>query len=994
MLKRIGFILMMLAGASIMAQTVANWKFKDGTGSASVIDSSPNGLSGTILNPNNCEWARADDRGFFLTISPNGAVKIPHSPMLNFGKGFIAEIYFSCNLDPIDSKVNFASVLTKGYNFDQGYCIMVQKNGNLLIDLHGMTPEYTIIETKIQKSVDCRLIVAVGNGEVIVFLDGKMVGKYAVTGELASNSLPLSIGAINGSAYPFSGNIYEVSLSEFDKTKLPKEEVAGKKETPGFVPATVKDPAGTIIFNDLSLLVTGNGQDNIAPWRVRSDVGFMGDQTKMVLHAPETYTDIELVFDPKLKGSYDIYAGVRAAHIPMSVQIKTSAQKDYYTLNTASVGENHRNMELLLGRDIQMDGNKIQIAGTDKTCYLGYVKFIPVANRRAVENPPDPAGSVVVRPKYTIEEIDAGNEKLIAERIKTGYFIERTYVEKKNEPALSGESTKRGYIIFACNYLDLVFPVTVPEKDPGKITLKTSAAPGEYEPCSFAVRGLQDISGLALRQSKEFKDDSGKTASIGTVLSLVEPAVKRTTNYTGASEFMVAPQYLESVSPVNIKKGETRQFWITFHVADDVKPGVYSAELELASKDSIEKIPVEFQVYPFKLRSVEDIDIGFWLTQVYNNPKGADEIDRDMKDMSERGKNSVVVSSSLSISGKTLDTLDIDFEKSRLTAIAESFKKYKMNGYLHLMTQEIWEYTFIFPEGQRKQAYAKLIAQLEDYAKKNNWPKRAYQSYDEVLSNPSLLPEFIKEVKTQKELNLTTSEDHIWYKTSRPFQKEVDEVSPSIDIFVNRYNNRRLFYVDSWEEMLAEAVKKGKKLYTYNTTNCITFAQPAGMRCLGGWFFRTVGKGCSGQLFWAYKYMQGNPYNDLDCDGGDWLCQYPPYGKHKGGSAIEWEAHREGIDDLRYIITLEYLISQARKENRAGAADAAQKVLDSITGSFDWNKFREKSIYWDSKWTETWEKDGKRYASGQYNIPNGWKVEDYDLARRRIADEIIKLQTK
>ncbi|MCX6983158.1 MAG: hypothetical protein NT118_00215 [Lentisphaerae bacterium] len=150
MLKRTGFVLMMLAGTGIMAQTVANWKFKDGTGSANVIDSSPNGLSGTILNPNNCEWARADDRGFFLTISPNGAVKIPHSPMLNFDKGFIAEIYFSCNLDPIDSKVNFASVLTKGYSFDQGYCIMVQKSGNLLIDLHGMTPEYTIIETKIQ----------------------------------------------------------------------------------------------------------------------------------------------------------------------------------------------------------------------------------------------------------------------------------------------------------------------------------------------------------------------------------------------------------------------------------------------------------------------------------------------------------------------------------------------------------------------------------------------------------------------------------------------------------------------------------------------------------------------------------------------------------------------------------------------------------------------------------------------------------------------------
>ena len=472
-------------------------------------------------------------------------------------------------------------------------------------------------------------------------------------------------------------------------------------------------------------------------------------------------------------------------------------------------------------------------------------------------------------------------------------------------------------------------------------------------------------------------------------------SVKRTSNYTGESEFMVGPQYLEPVTQENLKKGETRQFWITFHVADDVASGVYRAELELASNGHIEKIPVEFQVYPFKLRAIENLDIGFWLDmQSYNNPNGKDGIDRDIKDMAEHGINSVVVQSSLIINGKTLDALKIDFEKSLLTAVAESFKKYKMNGYLHLMTQQIWEYVMTFPEGERRQAYTKLITLLEDYAKKNNWPKRAYQSYDEVLSSPGNLPEFIREVKLQRELGLTTSDDHIWYKTCRPFQKEVDEIASSIDIFINRYNNRRLFYVNSWEEMLAQAVKRGTKLYTYNTTNCMTFAQLAAMRCLGGWFFRTVGKGCSGQLFWTYKLIQGNPYNDLDGEIGDFLCQYPPYGKRKGGPAIDWEAHREGIDDLRYVITLEHLISQARKENRISEADAAQKVLDSIAGSFDWNKFREKSIYWDSKWTEAWEHNGKRYAAGQYNIPNGWTLEDYDLARHRIADEIIKLQSK
>lgn len=997
MLKRIGLIMLILVGANILAEPAAHWKIKDGTGSSIVKDSSANGLDGSIINPANCEWAREDDRGFFLTFSPKGSVQIPHNDKLNFAKGFIAEIHFSCNLEAI-GKVDFAGLLTKGNDFNQGYCIMVRKNGTLLIDLKGMTPEYSIIDTKIQSNVDYRLLVAVGDGEVKVFLNGKIAGKYAINGELASNKLPLSLGAINGNGYPLSGNIYEVKLSEFDKTSLPKDKVTEAvkvEETPDFIPAPIHDPAGTVIVNDFNKfsLQSRNGQDNGPAWRIRNDVKFMGEQTTQVLHAPEFFTDTELVFDPQLKGKYDIYAGIRAAHIPTSVQSKTSAQKDYYTVNTASVGAKHRNMELLLGRDITMDGNQIQIAGTGKMCYLGYIKLIPVANRRANENPQDPAGSVFIRPKYTVEEIDAENEKTIAQKIKERFFIERTYVEKKNEPALSAESGKRGYMLFNCNYLDLIFPVTVPEKDPGRITLKVATTPGEYEPCSFAVRGIQEVKGLILKQVNGFKDSSGKEAKISAVLSVVEPAVKRTTNYTGSSEFIVGPQYLEPIIPLNLKKGETKQFWITFRAADDVKDGIYRAELELVSDGNIEKIPVEFQVYPFKLKSIEEIDIGFWLNmQTYNNRNGLSEIDRDMKDMAEHGKNSVVITSSLIINGKTLDTLAIDFEKSNLTAIAEAFKKYKMNGYLHIITTEIPSQLSALPKEQRKQAYAKIINQIEDYAKKNNWPKRAYTSFDEVLSSPQRLNAFIEDVKFHKELGLTTSNDHIWYKTTRPFQAEVAEASKYIDIFINRYNNRRLFYVDSWEEMLAEAAKNNKKLYTYNTTNCITFAQPAAMRCLGGWFFRTIGKGCSGELFWTYRSITSNPYNDLD--DSDWVCQYPSYGNRKGGPAIDWEVHREGIDDLRYIITLENLIAKALKEGRVKEADAAQKVLDSITNSFDWDGFRKKSIFWDSKWTEAWEKDGKRYAAGQYNIPNGWKLEDYDIARRHIADEIIKLQTK
>jgi hypothetical protein len=645
-----------------------------------------------------------------------------------------------------------------------------------------------------------------------------------------------------------------------------------------------------------------------------------------------------------------------------------------------------------------LDRNNLEVAGTGKRCFLGYIKFIPSNNRRAKENPQDPAGKVTIRPKYSYEEITIENNKLIADKIKKGYFVERTYVETNKPPKYNKQSIKRGYAIYNCNYLKLIFPTSVPEEDTGKIKLKVSATPGEYEPSSFAVKAIRNIDKFSVKQIKEFRNKSGSIAKINCVTSIVKPATKRTSSYHGRSEFMVGPQYLEAIneeSSLNFEKGEAKQIWLTFHVADNSKSGTYYSELEIVSNNTKQTMPIEFKIYPFKLTPIENIDIGFWTNaNSYSNPDGISFLEKDIKNMVDYGKNSVVFSTSLTVKGRTLNDINIDFGNSLLVHVARLFKKYNMSGTLHLLAPNIWSYTSSVPQPQRIQAYKKLLTQLENYAKSNNWPKRAYHCFDECLSHPENLPGYIRNIKVQKELGLTTANDHIWYKTSRPLQDQVDKASPYIDIFINRFNTRNLWYVDSWEKMLDTAKHRNKKLYTYNSTSCITAAQPAAMRCLGGWFFRTIGKGCSGQLFWTYRSIQGDPYNDLDGTGADVVCTYPPYGKHKGGPAIDWEAHREGIDDLRYILTLENLIDKAKKENLIKEAVAAQKVIDSIADSFDWERFRQKAIFWDSKWTKTWSENGKRFAAGDYNLPNGWEIKDYDVARQRIVNEILKLQSK
>ena len=100
-----------------------------------------------------------------------------------------------------------------------------------------------------------------------------------------------------------------------------------------------------------------------------------------------------------------------------------------------------------------------------------------------------------------------------------------------------------------------------------------------------------------------------------------------------------------------------------------------------------------------------------------------------------------------------------------------------------------------------------------------------------------------------------------------------------------------------------------------------------------GWFFRTLGKKTRSQFIYAYNHTNSDPYNDLDGGATDWMYDYPAAPGHKGGFAINYEAMREGIDDLRYITTLENQILTARA-NKIDTT-AAETVVANLMNSFD-----------------------------------------------------------
>ena len=461
--------------------------------------------------------------------------------------------------------------------------------------------------------------------------------------------------------------------------------------------------------------------------------------------------------------------------------------------------------------------------------------------------------------------------------------------------------------------------------------LVIQTTPGEYEPAAFAVRGHKDISVTV----------ACKEGSLP--LDWVE--LNRVESRTDSTP-------LNRLYPldgeVKIDSAETSYFWLTVHPPDGAKAGKYSGTVLVTAEGQRAELRLECRVLPFKLADNE-ITAGAFMCLAdlpdgwYRDMKqhGIDAIQfftwewsvRDTTMLARRGE---WVEEPIAVTRQG-DEMVLDF--TAMDRIMGGINDAGMKGpvvvslgndrFMHYETRIAqvmglpvdttvaptppgWSsrtIDFIGPPMSERldSLFISGIRQLHEHWERQGWPQELIiLIYDEPTHG------LLARGKQRYDLIKKHYPDTRVYGVVMDKRELAREVAPQCDIIVCNGD------FDGCREVAEDL---GKDLYVYGGMGATNHARFS-MGCMP-WRAHS-----SGVFFWMYNYWF---YAPDDCA----VYQHPDDWRRLVRS-VQWEAIREGVDDLRYFSTAEELISQLPDKRREEALRRLEEIRSSIDPDYQW----------------------------------------------------------
>ena len=488
------------------------------------------------------------------------------------------------------------------------------------------------------------------------------------------------------------------------------------------------------------------------------------------------------------------------------------------------------------------------------------------------------------------------------------------------------ETKARGYVLFARPYTLMVYPNRNPRPDELLKKLELAAAPGEYEPTTFAVRPLKDLRSAHVEVSDLAGPDGAVLPKAAVKVDLVKYFPLKGTGI----DYTLTPSYLFPYRRLNLTKDFSRQYWLSVHVPEGQKPGLYVGKVKFeAGGGGLAELPIELRVYPFTL-AASPVNHGFFNSRATNyqmvklfpgkaEALAREVLDAEVQDMIAHGAGGNTLPGPVFKSvGKDGANLVLDWTDAKL--FAEVLRKHGLDKVEHiggpgnivwaLAKRGIKEFS---PEFVR--AYKDLCGQSVAF-----WKEQGIKIVFQVTDEPretDLNDWNRNRVDTIKYLKLTREV---------PGLKTMVTPMGDADGFGNPYTPLMplldVWATHCWPGSIRGIYMAGKEkiaeLWYYN--DGVDRFQ---------WGYHLWRSDALADFEWCYGWeARGAPPLIDDAIGlNDTVVPWAKGVLPK----INYEWAREGVDDLRYLATLEKALADAPKDGPAAeSAKEARAFLDGL----------------------------------------------------------------
>ncbi len=542
------------------------------------------------------------------------------------------------------------------------------------------------------------------------------------------------------------------------------------------------------------------------------------------------------------------------------------------------------------------------------------------------------------------------------------------------EPQFTAQQKRDGLAVYARPWAEPVWPDHVPRQHELDAPVRAFATPGEYEPLTFTLYPLAAFSNVTVEVYGSLVCTSGvkRTAIDSSSIDVrfvrymnVRP------NYSSFNTYYRAPDVLMPWQEQPLKKGENLRVWLTARVGLGQPPGLYEGKA-LVKADALSIwVPLSLRVLPIMLQKDQSLVYG----QYYHHPlrnidNAPDDFSRawwqrkavsEHADMREHGMNTVVLGlGGFFKDGKCLFQFDrlqrdidlyrsVGFDKPVVCSFpCESLYRKHMKAGMGSHLGQIQ-----MPPDAFFEELTAMVRTIEAEARRRQWPELLYYPVDEPSTSPVSVAFMTRVMSAIKRVPKVRT-----YITADPEHEQFAPLRPFVDIWCCQpFSLGRV-------AILTDMKARGVEYWCYpnHIAGENDHTTTLGARMTYGFGFWQSGYRCL--IPWIYQADIGDPWNYLDGSAQDFFNRTAD-----DGTPIPvtlWEAYREGIDDHRYLFTLENTIARAEEAGHKDATARARAVISRLTASIA--------------------------VQPKYKSDGLWSAEAFDAWRWALAEQIMALQ--